>query len=940
MAQAVRLFVSSTFLDMQAERDALARLCFPQVRRVFAAEGRPFVEIDLRWGLRVGESEERIVELCLQEVSRCKGFFVGILGSRYGYVPESVPEQAALLNAESGTSITEYEILAGAFAAPLNSFVRLYFRGDGHDDEPSMCRLKAKIRALGLPVRTYEKPDELALLLKEDLQSLAVERANPSTALQVVDGIATLQADGTLMLPRAHASLQAWWEDGLPRLCLVAPEGAGKTTLLAQWIQSLRGASLPKPESSGWRRYFFRETVPVRPLTVAVHFAGTHLSESGLSRTVESLHAQLMDGAASPPAHGSLAQRLLQWHAAVLAACERGESVLLVLDGMDLVLHQSHRGLEWLPPHHPQLRVLVSTRRPVESLERGHWGTLELSPLNPRERVDVLQAQLLSFGKSLDPEHMESVQRTLAIGTPAELRLLAEELRLLGSPEQVTAFVQRVSNMPDVVALGSTLLARLENEIGAELVRDACAFLAVSRGGLPEGELRALLQSGHAITGARWSALMQGFRMSIFDQNGRLGLFDPTVRAAAMQRYGLGEDRVEAWRERLVAHHLAELGDGQHAPPRMLEELSWQLEHMQDWVRLRHFARQASFSAAFWRHEPEACKRVWRVLTTHHGESLVDRAAAWRTAVRVEPAQALDLALLLLELGRADLATTLLPLADDAASLKSRINVAALLLEQGSSQAALQRLGEVSESAEEATPITLVAWGLRGNAMHALGRSEEALMLHQRCVAAWESAGQALAAAHSRHNQALCCIRLQRWHDATELLTHCVPVFQRAHDQRAWVSSQITLAEVRFAMGHEAEALTALRRAQDLAHDGGDSACVAQAMAGRGRILEASGQRDAADAVQLQRQMWCERHGDAPGALMARLDRVAIRMNLGPRGLRVAAGLLRESLSWAKAQEAQFGPDIQDHVARLAASLGVEAFQEEPATGPMADQGD
>jgi hypothetical protein len=46
------LFVSSTFRDLQPERDALARQCFPQARQRFAQVGKALVEIDLRWGPR------------------------------------------------------------------------------------------------------------------------------------------------------------------------------------------------------------------------------------------------------------------------------------------------------------------------------------------------------------------------------------------------------------------------------------------------------------------------------------------------------------------------------------------------------------------------------------------------------------------------------------------------------------------------------------------------------------------------------------------------------------------------------------------------------------------------------------------------------------------------------------------------------------------------
>jgi hypothetical protein len=46
----VRVFVSSTFLDMHAERDYLNGVVFPELRSRCAKRGADFVGVDLRWG--------------------------------------------------------------------------------------------------------------------------------------------------------------------------------------------------------------------------------------------------------------------------------------------------------------------------------------------------------------------------------------------------------------------------------------------------------------------------------------------------------------------------------------------------------------------------------------------------------------------------------------------------------------------------------------------------------------------------------------------------------------------------------------------------------------------------------------------------------------------------------------------------------------------------
>jgi hypothetical protein len=56
LSRAVRLFISSTFSDMQAERRVLVERVFPRVREWCQSRGVSFTEIDLRWGITEEES--------------------------------------------------------------------------------------------------------------------------------------------------------------------------------------------------------------------------------------------------------------------------------------------------------------------------------------------------------------------------------------------------------------------------------------------------------------------------------------------------------------------------------------------------------------------------------------------------------------------------------------------------------------------------------------------------------------------------------------------------------------------------------------------------------------------------------------------------------------------------------------------------------------------
>lgn len=94
-----RVFVSSTFTDLQDERRVLAKEVFPRVEAHCAARGYRLQPVDLRWGVgRDDALSHRTMSICLEEVHRCLAespapIVIGIIGDRYGWrpVPELLP---------------------------------------------------------------------------------------------------------------------------------------------------------------------------------------------------------------------------------------------------------------------------------------------------------------------------------------------------------------------------------------------------------------------------------------------------------------------------------------------------------------------------------------------------------------------------------------------------------------------------------------------------------------------------------------------------------------------------------------------------------------------------------------------------------------------------------------------------------------------------------
>ena len=94
-----RLFISSTFSDFIAEREALLKVVFPELETYCAQRGARFQAVDLRWGItEEAQREHDTLRICLEEVRRCQQLsprpnFVVLLGDRYGWepVPARIP---------------------------------------------------------------------------------------------------------------------------------------------------------------------------------------------------------------------------------------------------------------------------------------------------------------------------------------------------------------------------------------------------------------------------------------------------------------------------------------------------------------------------------------------------------------------------------------------------------------------------------------------------------------------------------------------------------------------------------------------------------------------------------------------------------------------------------------------------------------------------------
>lgn len=101
VSKTFRVFVSSTFRDMEAERNVLQERVFPALKELCRARGHRFQEIDLRWGVSDEASlDQQALNICLAEIAHCRETtprpnFIVLLGNRHGWLalPPQVPAE-------------------------------------------------------------------------------------------------------------------------------------------------------------------------------------------------------------------------------------------------------------------------------------------------------------------------------------------------------------------------------------------------------------------------------------------------------------------------------------------------------------------------------------------------------------------------------------------------------------------------------------------------------------------------------------------------------------------------------------------------------------------------------------------------------------------------------------------------------------------------------
>ena len=609
----IRVFVSSTFRDMQAERDELVLKIFPQLRRLCEERSVTWGEIDLRWGISDEQKADgKVLPICLEEIKRCRPYFIGLLGERYGWIPTAISDEVLerepwIKRHSDGAdkkSVTELEILHGVLNNPeMADHAFFYFRDPtfierlsadqkkedfiSEDDQSlqQLNRLKDDIRQKHREGKLKYEPRENY----RDEKSLGERVLADFTAL-----IDTLYPKGQEPSPlqrermdhdafaRSRAGVYIGRQEYFDRLdahvasdafplVVLGESGSGKSALLANWFLDRFKPSTIDPQ-------------PSTPFAL-LHFIGASPNSANATGLLRRIMLELKERFDLPDDVPAQADKIREEFPNWLTNVAGEGPVVLVLDALNQLEDvDAAPDLGWLPRVFPKnCRVIISTLpgRSLNAIEQRGWlqstPPLLVHPLDEPERRRLIHDFLKQYTRDLGSARTDLVARAPQTANPLYLRVLLNELRVFGRHEKLGERINWYLEAPDPYELYRKVISRWEEAYsdGTNLVRDTLSLIWAARRGLSETELsEALGQPGRPLPRAVWSPLFLAMSDALVTRCGLLTFAHDFLRTAARDTYLPDESQQQAAHLRMAEYFQQ---PQQTWTDRKLDELPWQL---------------------------------------------------------------------------------------------------------------------------------------------------------------------------------------------------------------------------------------------------------------------------------------------------------------------------------------------------------------------------
>jgi len=886
----IRVFVSSTFQDMHEEREELVKRVFPQLRKLCEQRGVAWGEVDLRWGVSDEQKAEgKVLPICLEEIRRCRPYFIGILGERYGWVLNEIPkeliEEEEWLEDHLHHSVTELEILHGVLKNPeMAEHALFYFRDpkasekiesnlakrpdykpESEESLKKLEALKRRIKEQYPQTETYPDAKKFGELVLRDLTQV-INRLYPEGSKpgplerEAADHEAFAEAKSRVYIGRDEyfQRLDEYVQDeGLP-LVVLGDSGSGKSALLANWAIKFRHKN---PE-----------------VHLLMHFIGSSQYSTDwaamLRRIIGELKRWFNIGEKIPEKPDEL--RLA--FANILCKVARKGRLVLMLDALNqLEDRDGAANLVWLPPEIPSnVKLILSTLpgKPLEAIKKRGWQTMKIEPLNDDERRVFIKKYLVQYTKSLSFQHSERIVSAPQTANPLFLQTLLEELRMFGKHESLGEKIDFYLQADSIPRLFMKVLGRWEEDYDgdSDLVSNALSLIWASRYGLTESELLDIINSnGKPVPRVQWSIFYLAIENFLTNHSGLLNFSHIYMRDAVYETY-LPNQQIQRAAHMRVADYFRK---SPLVSLRVADELPWQLVAAGEWKTLRDLMAEAQFFISLWRYKELELKEYWAQLENNSYHKVDTYRFVLDRPEDVEKDFLWYICQLMTDTGHLEEAIALIELL--IKHFRREGNLHNLGASVGSLAVIRQRRGELDEAMrllkeEECICREVddkdgvqIALGNQGAILRVQGHCDEALRLYEEQEKNSRELGDKSGISIALNNQAGILLELGQPDESMRLLGELERICQEIGDENLRSYSLGNRAAICQVRGQFDDALQLRKEQEQIYRKLGNMEGLQHSLGQQGLIFQERGELDEAMRLQKEKERICQAMGNKIG---------------------------------------------------------------------------
>lgn len=546
----IRVFLSSTFADMDKERSYFNEVIAPKISRACADRGVSFFSVDLRWGITQEEQiDGQVLPICLSEIDKCRPYFIGIIGNRYGSVLETVPEKISQsipwLSGKEGHSITELEMLYAVLDHDRESSANncaFYFRSDRLSQElysnltPENADAAAKLNQLkdriagdiNVPSSGYDTVEEFGDMVmrdllnwldinfpeSEDISNIRKNWYNSEILRNYVDDAKTTDF------------INSYLSESNKPLLIYGDGARGKTTHLTAW-QPLNGQKIlvncGADDSLSYWPSIARQIInelneadesygyPELSMDASAMFqlmSSFHKNDSSDKRRLNSDFYFVTDSDRE-----NFRRSFIKW----LEGLELKNKVTVVINDLNLLEDERSKFLSWLPSSMPKNLNFICTTNDdnmVQTVEILGWNVKEM-PVFENDGVErLINEHLHTYGKNLSENQFNKLMSSVVIKYPGQLRFIISFLMNYGRFDNLDTLITDVSDITDICDIYRYVYDYLIKDYSSQeitTIRAVLGLVRCSNLSLAEGECFRISQKLSACTSIEWAHVCRLF---------------------------------------------------------------------------------------------------------------------------------------------------------------------------------------------------------------------------------------------------------------------------------------------------------------------------------------------------------------------------------------------------------------------------------------------